>query len=67
MSLRPLSLVAGEANVRLGDSLKHLVFGGVSRMAVAACHALHIMLATAPMGAQTALVAANAFIILGSG
>ena len=67
MSLRPLRLMASKANVRLGDPLQHLIFGGVSRMAVAASHALHIVLATAPMGAQTALVAANAFIILGSG
>ena len=67
MGLRPLRLMASKANIRLGDPLQHLVFGGMGRMAVAANHALHIVLATAPMGAQAALVAANAFIILGSG
>ena len=65
MGLRPLRLVTSEANIRLGDPLQHLVFGGMGRMAVAANHALHFMLTPSPMGAQAALVAANAFIILG--
>lgn len=65
MDFRPLRLMASEADIRLADSLQHLVFGHMGSMAVAARHALHLVLAAAPMGAQAALMTSDAFLILG--
>ena len=67
MDFRTLSLVAIEAYVGLFDLIQHFVLGCMGGVAIAASHALHFMLATAPMGAQTAFMAAYAFTILGCG
>jgi len=67
MDFRPLGLVASEANVGLADFFQHLILGRMGGVTVAAGHALHFMLASTPVCAQTAFVAAYAFIILGNG